>query len=73
MLDSAAVQGIKAAVQLAKWAPGRSPEDGPPDEIVESVSWHRPGGEEITDPAEIARLEARAAAQTGREETISWH
>lgn len=50
---------IRVTHRLEKYDPGHEP-DGNPDEVIEGVSWHRLDDKrtEITDPTEIAKLEA---------------
>ena len=49
----------KVALHLGKWNNHRTPDDGPPDEVIESATWHEVDGAEITDPARIAQLETQ--------------
>ncbi len=44
--------------QVAKWENGRTPADGPPDEVDTFAGWVEADGTEITDPDRIAALEA---------------
>lgn len=48
----------RLATKLAKWENGRTPDDGAPDDVLESSTWYEAGGTEITDPQRIAVLEA---------------
>lgn len=62
MRETPQVQGYYQTVRLEKWAPGRGPEDGPPDEVVLLGGWvDAVSGEDVTDPTRIAELEAGAA------------
>lgn len=49
----------KMTRQLAKWNNYRTPDTGPPDEVLDAAWWYEPDGTEITDPARIAALEAK--------------
>ncbi len=59
MNEQATIGTYKQTVHLAKWEHGRGPDDGPPDEVIESETWHESDGSEVTDPARIAVLEAK--------------
>ena len=61
----AAGMAIKGNIRIEKWSPGRSPDDGPPDEIVTAEQWVERGGI-VTDPERIVELERLAEEQKGR-------
>lgn len=61
----AAGMAMKGEMRVEKWHPGRTPEDGPPDEVVIAEQWVEAGGI-VTDPARIAELERLADEQKGR-------
>lgn len=61
----AAGMAIKGNIRIEKWSPGRSPADGPPDEIVTAEQWVERGGI-VTDPERIVELERLAEEQKGR-------
>lgn len=45
--------------EVRKWNNDRTPEDGPPDEILRRTFWLDENGLEITDPDRIALLEQK--------------
>lgn len=53
----------KARAEVAKYNNGRTPSDGPPDEVVVVEGWFSKGGREITDPVIIAELERKVAEE----------
>ncbi len=68
MTTDTGIKGIKVHLHLGKWEDGRTPDDGPPDAVVESIYWTTLDGVEITDPAQVAELEQRATAQARQED-----
>ena len=49
--------------RVDKWHAGRTPDDGPPDEVVETYEWVGEDGQTVTDPETVAVLEQRWAAR----------
>ncbi len=43
---------------IEKYHAGRTPDDGPPDEVEEQEIWHEADGALVTDPVRIAEIEA---------------
>lgn len=46
------------SVQIEKYDNDRTPEDGPPDDVLTVSQWFEANGEPVTDPARIAELNA---------------
>ncbi len=59
MADASAVGAQRHTVAVAKYEGGRTPADGPPDEVVTVSGWLDADGNEITDAARIAALERK--------------
>jgi hypothetical protein len=49
--------------RVDKWNDNRTPEDGPPDEVVESYEWVGEDGLTVTDPEIVTMLERRWAGR----------
>jgi len=64
--DSTTIGTYREAFHLAKWHPGRNPQDGPPDEVVEVERFFERDGTMITDPERIAQV--RAAQERDKEQ-----
>ena len=63
--DSTTIGTYRETVHIGKWQPGRTPQDGPPDEEVAVEGFFEPDGTLITDPQRIAQV--RAAQERDKE------
>jgi hypothetical protein len=58
---------VRYRAQIEKYGPGRTPDDGDPDEVVTVEQWVDVDGSEITDEARIAALNAERDAEAAEE------
>lgn len=54
--DHLFVRPVRYRTQVEKWHPGRTPDDGAPDEVVSVEAWVDTDGSEIDDAERIAEL-----------------
>lgn len=58
MTDTTLIGTQRLTAHVAAWDDGRTPDDGPPDRVVETEVWLEADGTQITDEARIAVIRA---------------